>query len=320
MRAHRRRLAKLIRGDGTVEGYNSARTFDLIEVKIADLAALELLLRRLIRRRDCCIVRAAVADPARAYRIRRLLHADLETGDAPTLRDVPRRWVALDFDDLRRPDDVPANDLTACVRVAIKSLPKAFHETTCIAQATARHGLALGLMRLRLWFWLDRPTSGTELRRWLRGVPVDHSIFGAAQPIYTAAPLFCAPAIDPLEERLTRVHGAPDIVFVPPASTLAPPPRPRDRVVTLDDRRAARYGFAALTAATTRVVRAADGTRHLTLLAEARGLGGLVSRRLLSEHSVSAALAAAAEMAGLPAPEAASIISWALAHPREAVR
>jgi len=177
-------------------------------------------------------------------------------------------------------------------------------------------GIAPGI-RLRLWFWLARATTGAELRRWLQGVPVDHSIFGAAQPIYTAAPLFCAGAADPLKERLSMVPGARHAVSVPRAAALAPPARPRPMPVTTDTCGAARYGFAALTAATARVVRATAGTRHPTLLAEARGLAGLIDRRLLTEHTVTTALIGAAEMAGLPAAEAQSIVAWAMTHPRE---
>jgi hypothetical protein len=318
IRARGRRLAKVIRGDGTVEGYDSARRVDLVQLNIPNLLALELLLRWLERQQDCCVVRGGIADAARVCHVRRLLHADPKTGDIPTLRDVPRRWVAFDFDDVPRPENVAVSDLVACARVAIRALPKVFHDTACIAQATARHGITSGVVRLRLWHWLDRPANGAELRRWLHGVPVDHSVFGAVQPIYTAAPLFCGGATDPLDERLIRVQGARAIVPVPPASALTPPP-PR-MAVTPDAGRAARYGFTALTAATARVVRAADGIRHPTLLAEACGLAGLVSRGLLPDCTAATALAGAAEMAGLPAAEAASIIAWALAHPRKAAR
>jgi hypothetical protein len=308
----------VISGDGKIQDYDLARAFDLIERKICDLTELERLLRRLEYRRDCCVVRGKIADPARTCRVRRLLHRDPKTGDVPTLWDVPKRWIALDFDDLQRPENVAAEDLIACARVAIRALPKAFHEATCIAQATARHGLVLGVIRLRLWFWLDRPTTGAEFCRWLRSVPVDYSVFGAAQPIYTATPLFCDGATDPLQDRLTMICAARGTVPVPPASSLAAPPRTPIRPETVDACRTARYGFAALTRAATRVARAVDGTRHPTLLAEARGLAGLVSRRLLSERTVVDALAGAAEMAGLPEAEATSIIAWALAHPRKA--
>jgi hypothetical protein len=37
----------------------------------------------------------------------------------------------------------------------------AFHGARCIAQATASHGIKPGC-RVRLWYWLDRPTTGGE--------------------------------------------------------------------------------------------------------------------------------------------------------------
>src|SRR6516165_9724545 len=111
--ARRRRLAKAIHADGSIEAYDGARTVDLVEIPIADLAALERLLLRLERRWNCCIVRGAIADPARVRNVRRLLRPDPKTGDVPTLRDVPKRWVALDFDDLPRPNGIEVTDLLA---------------------------------------------------------------------------------------------------------------------------------------------------------------------------------------------------------------
>jgi hypothetical protein len=161
IRAHGRRLAKLIRDEGTIEACDRARTFDLIEMNIADLAAVEWLLRNLQTRRDCCVVRGAIANAASARRVRRLLHPDLETGDGPTLREVRGRWVTFDFGSLPLPEHVAVCDLFACARAVIRVLPKPFKGTCCIVQATARHGIAPGI-RLRLWYWLDRPITGAS--------------------------------------------------------------------------------------------------------------------------------------------------------------
>jgi hypothetical protein len=317
-RARGRRLAKVIRADGAIAGYDSARSFDLTERTVDRLDSLARLLSQLADRRDCCVVRGGIADAHRTRGVRRLLHPDPDTGDLPTLCDVPRCWAALDIDGLARPDGVATSDLAGCAAVVIKELPAAFRAAGYIAQATGSHGIRSGV-RMRLWYWLDRPTSGAELRRWLRGAPVDHSVFGAAQPIYTATPLFCAGAIDPLPQRTMVMRGVRGTVSVPAASTLALPPRAAPAAVTANAAGATRYGFAALTRATARVARAADGGRHTTLLVEARGLAGLVASKLLPEGTVAEALAGAAEMAGLPTAEAASIIAWALAHPRRAL-
>jgi hypothetical protein len=316
VRARHRRLAKLIRANGEIVGYDAARTIDLDAVAIDDLAALGRLLTRLLRRPDCAVVRGAITDPARTYGVRRLLYPDLETGDMATLRDEPRQWLALDIDRLPRPDGVEAGDLLECARIAIAALPAAFRSARCIVQATASHGIAPGV-RLRLWHWLSRPTSGAELRRWLRRAPVDHSVFSAAQPIYTAAPVFPDGARDPLPERIAALPGVIEAVTVPRAPALMPPRKPTAAALG-EISRTRRYGFAALVSATARVARAAAGTRHATLLAEARGLGRLVESGALTPRDVTVALCGAAGMAGLDDREAAAILSWALAHPAAA--
>jgi hypothetical protein len=321
LHARGRRLAKVISADSSITDYDSARLYDLSVVELAGLEALESLLRRLAHRPDCCIVRGTIADPSRTRKVRRLLYHDRETDDPPTLRDEPRRWLALDIDSLPRPEEIAPRDLAGCAGIAIKTLPREFHATRCIVQATGSHGLKPGI-RLRLWYWLTWRVATRELRRWLRGSPVDHAIFSPAQITYTAAPLLGAGAIDPVPERLLPLPGSGDCVAVPAAAVLAPARAATSnwRSPESGDPGAAQYGFAALAAATARVARAPEGQRHPTLLAEARGLAGLVTRRLLSERAVAEALAGAAALAGLPDGEAAAAIAWALAHPRSASR
>jgi hypothetical protein len=311
VRARRRRLAKLIRGADIVN-YDSARTIDLCAMAIDDLTALEPLLTRLSRRPDCAVVRGAIADTSRTRGVRRLLHPDPDTGDVATLRDVPRQWLALDIDEVLRPDGIEASELLACAGVAIAVLPVAFRDVRCIVQATASHGIAPGV-RLRLWYWLSRPMGGGELRRWLRRVPVDHAVFGAAQPIYTAAPIFADGARDPLPERIAVVPGMIEVVTAPPAPAQIPPREPT--AVVIAETATGRYGFAALVSATARVARAAPGTRHAALLHEARGLGRLVESGALTPRDVTVALSGAAGMAGLDDREAAAVIGWAFLHP-----
>jgi hypothetical protein len=250
-----------------------------------------------------------------------LLHYDPETGDTPTLRDEPRQWLALDIDGLPRPEAVAPSDLAACAQIAIEALPAAFRSARCVVQATASHGVKPGV-RLRLWYWLTRALAAGELRRWLRGAPVDHAVFSPAQITYTAAPLFAVGAVDPVPERLTLVAGARKLVPVPAIAALAPQPPaiPTRPIPASGDPRTGSYAFAALTAATARVARAPDGLRHPTLLIEARGLARLVARRLLTERAFIEALAGAAAMAGLPVAEATAAIAWALAHSRNPSR
>jgi hypothetical protein len=296
IRARGRRLAKAIHADGTIEAYDAARTVDLVEIPIADLAALERLLLRLEHRWDCCIVRGGVADQTRVRGVRRLLHPDPATGDTPTLRDVPRRWLALDFDRLPRPDEITAQDLVACARIAIEALPDAFREVQGIVQATARHGISPD-MHLRLWYWLDRPTSGAEVKQWLRGAPVDTSVFGAAQVIYTAAPMFLPGDCDPLLTRLATVPGMLVEVTVPPAAVLAPP-RIEARISGVVPDNLALAGIVRAIAC------ARLGERNNVLYWAACRLAEHVRARLLDHATALAILCEASRYAGLPPAEA----------------
>lgn len=315
LHAHGRRLAKLVRADGSTVGYNLARTVDAAVVTVPTRDALHRLLLRLLPRPDCCAIRGAPLAGDRATGIRRLLHPDPDTGDAATFRDVPRAWVALDVEGIVRPACLAAADLIGCARLALDALPAAFAGCAGIVQATAGHGLKPD-MRLRLWFTLDRPAWGHELRRWLRGTPADPSVFRAVQPIYTAAPVFDG-CPDHLPTRMAVLPGR-DMVPVPAPDTLAPPPPPAQPMV-LRPVQAGRYGRAALERAAGRIASAGEGQRHPSLVAEARSLARLVRAGLLAEGDVRAVLAAAARHAGkADAAEIASCIAWGLSRPSSA--
>ena len=317
LRARGRRLAKLIRPDGIIEGYDAARLFDLFSVPVTGLGDLHAVLLQLLDRSDCCAVRGAIADAARTRGVRRLAHADPETSDEPTLVETPRRWIALDVDNVQRPNGIAVADLSACAFLAICQLSVEFRDVTCIVQATGSHGIKPGI-RLRLWYWLDRPVGGIEAKRWLRNAPVDLVVFGVAQPIYTARPTFCPGYGDPIPARLVKIPGAVGEVHVP---KLAMPVSRRPISASGPEANvpplaagASRYGNAALMRATARVMHAAAGARHPVLLVEATGLAKLVARNLLTEAAVQSALHGAAETAGLPQKEAADVIAWAFAH------
>ena len=275
------RLAKVIHADGRTQDYDQAKTIDFFSMPSNSLDDIHTLLIRLLPRPDCAVVFGGIVDPNRAQRVRRLAHPDPETGDQPTLCAVPRRWCALDMDGIERPADVPARDLAACAALAIERLPAAFHAARCIVQASASHGIKPGC-RLRLWFWLDRPTTGHELGFWLdwKRYPVDPCAFRPAQPIYTAAPVLVG-RVDHLPSRLALLRGA-DAVAVPAPEALKPPERPappargtggaspNDAQAFIDDVLA-------------RVRVAADGAKHDTLRKAARLLGGIQAEARFSD-------------------------------------
>jgi hypothetical protein len=314
LRSRGRRLAKLVKSDDQIVGYDEARTFTMIEHDVENLAGLHRLLIWLSVRPDRCIVRGALINPTINGPIRRLLHCDQETGDRPTLYEVPRFWIATDWDALDKPDDVDVTDPAACGRVALERLPPAFQRAAAIVCATGSHGVKPGI-RVRLWQWLDRAITGREIERWLSGVAgLDVSVFRPAQAIYTAAPVFEAGS-DPLANRVALIVGD-DRVIVPPPEKLAPPApkqaRPLPETGTI---RADTEAWSALRDATARVSGAAVSSRHVTILSEAARLARFVHRGLLTASSVENALVGAARDAGKPAGEAEAIFAWVMKQP-----
>jgi hypothetical protein len=222
LRARGRRLCKAVLPDGTVLQYDQAKRFDLHARPVAGLSDLERLLERLMRLPGCAVVRGAPADPDRTRGVRRLLHGDGETGELAALREAPRRWLALDMDGPPLPPGVDPRNLAGCAAAVLPLLPSAFRGAAHLIQATASHGLKPGA-RLRLWFWLDRPFTGPECRRWLADAPVDPSVFTANQPIYTAAPLF------PAGGRTTCRAGSSSCPGRPRSRRPRPQASPRER-------------------------------------------------------------------------------------------
>ena len=317
LRARRgKRLAKVISAVSVID-FDAAYTFDLFERPVADLASLHRFLVVLMDRPDCGVVRGVPVDSRRVTNVRRLAYRDPETGDEPTIREAAHCWLALDMEGIARPADMPPGELAACGALAIQRLPTAFHTARCLIGASASHGLKPGV-RLRLWFWLDRPTTGLELKRWLHTAPADPAVFLPAQIIYTAAPIFADGARDHLPTRLIARPGI-DLVVVPPPDALAPPPRPPCTSLPAPTAGGAgAYAFAALRGATVRVAQAGVGSRHATLIAAARSLARFVAAGLLTEQDVRGALEGAILQAGKQPDEANRAWAWAVAHPSTA--
>ncbi len=319
MRAPGKRLAKLHTADGECQDYDSPFRYDAAAVPVAGLQDVLELLRKLLPRHDRCVVRGELLAGGSATGIRRLVHTCNKTGDAPTLADVPRRWLALDWDGIARAESVPAADLERCGDIALEQMPKVFQRTACIIQASANHGIKPGC-RLRGWFWCDRPLKTREIMRWLSGTPCDPSVWRPAQPIYTAAPVFGPGRSEHLPSRLLMLPGedwlicpSPDDLADPPAQPQTPPER------VARGAHANRYVDRALSDAADAIISAGVGKRHDTLISESRNLARLVKAGLLAEGDLREVLTRAAAHAGkADAAEIASCLAWGLANPSNA--
>ena len=291
--AHGATLAKRWQPDGTCRPYDNARHVTLHAEPVAHLAALADLLRHLAPLSRCCIVRGEPIDPARVARVRRLLHPDAETGELPTLREVPRRWVAVDVDGVPVPAGTDLHDLAACARAVVPRMPHAFRDVAGIVTATASHGIKPGV-RLRLWYWLSRPTYGAELVQWFEGCPIDPATFRTVQPNYTAAPIFPAGTADSLPSRLAMLPGAHAVAKVPAASLLRPVRVVRAAPASAGGDASGRF------AALVRTVRnAPEGERHPLLFWAACRAGEMIREGArIGEEAAAVALASAAMEAG----------------------
>jgi hypothetical protein len=307
----RRRLAKLWKADGTSEGYEDAKHYDMHSAPVESLDALHRILVELLHRPDCGVVRGAILDPARTQAVRRLVHPDPETGDQPTLQDAAHHWLALDVDGVPLPAEVNPLDLAACARAVLPMLPEPVRDAELIVQATGSHAMKPGA-RLRLWGWCDRALTGSELKRWFSSAPVDASLFRPAQINYTAAPVFAEGATDPLPERLVRLPGTVPLIQAPSATTLTPPPKQQEPAPRLNAASGSRYALAALTRACSNISRQGEGSRHPTAVSEALGLARLVNAGLLTQAEVTRAVDGALRQAGKPTGEGTAIVAWAL--------
>lgn len=292
LHAHARRLAKLIHADHSTTGYDDARTFDAVEVGVRNLDHLADILRSLLPCWDRCVVRGSLIHGSPATNIRRLFHPDRETGDQPTLYEVPRRHVAIDVEGVARPAGIPATDVAACAYAAIQHLPSEFHGRRCIAVATGSHGIRPD-SRLRLWFWLDGAATRTVLQFWFMDTPgVDMATFRPVQCCYTAAPVLDVGVTDPVPDRLVMIPGEPLVSIRP-----LPPPVPREvRPSTMpppSGRRSDAYRDAALAGIKGALLRSTEGQRHHALVVAACRMFDLGS---LSDGWISTCIREAAHM------------------------
>ncbi len=286
------RLAKrhkqLLNGTIHTDAYEDACMFRAAVIRAPSLEALIAALVDLEEEQCRAVIRAAVLASADREHMRRLLRP--KKGVPATLVETPRRWVALDFDDLHVPDGWWL-DLPSALQQVRTHLPIEFRRASAIIQATGSAGTKNGL-RVRVWFRLSRPCTSGELGRIFKGTAgLDLSTIYPANLIYTAKPVFIGMA-DPVPVRTMLVAGIVDEVAVqvppetPPRSVLAPAmpildegwgPRPR-------------YSQAALNHACAQIASASGGEQNTTLYRAAFSIGQLVGSGHMPVNPARAAL------------------------------
>ena len=148
--------------------------------------------------------------------VRRLAHdRPDEIAGVAVFEERARRWIALDLDSFPLPAHIdPVADIDHVLDAAIERLPAEFRAASCFRQLTSGHGIKPG-GRVRLFFWLSRPVTNAEARRWIPKSIADPSVHAIVQPIYVAAPLFPAGERDFLARRSGLHPGTEAEVQVP---------------------------------------------------------------------------------------------------------
>lgn len=290
--------------------YDDCRHFDLETRRLSGLRDLGLLLRELQQDTRTALVRGAPIPGTSRTSTRRLTRTPRAGDDDPTLFDVPRWWMALDLDSV--PDPEGTNFVTGtqeCLAAVVEAvLPAELHNVQCVWQATASAGFKEGI-RARLWYWLDRPVQGDVLKLWMPrpdkkafiGYPVDHALFSAATPHYTAAPILCDGIPDPMAKRFGVLKGEQRCAHVP-VGLEEQVAKKRERIATSTvtanegDRR---YALGALRGEVGEVEGAEPGDRHGAVNRAAFKLARFIASGSLTEDEVEEALIAAAWAAGL---------------------
>ncbi len=184
-----------LKPDGTLEkqGYQSAYLFKReLSAPINTIEELAAELERIQSDPYRCIVMGKPCGPMPLEQaVRRLKHADQETGDPATLEDQAVAILPLDVDKMVIPDLDVIGDPETAVETATQRLGPEFENVSCWWQLTSSQEPTGNKLRLRLFFILNQSLELSELKRWGRAQElVDPSIYQAAQPIYTATPTF----------------------------------------------------------------------------------------------------------------------------------
>jgi hypothetical protein len=230
-RATKRWVLDPYTGKPKLEGYDAGKWFTAESAEVDGIRGLSALLTRLERDPRALAIRGELLPGVDPRRVRRLKHRKGSAGPFFAEPVGGRRWVLIDFDKVPIPAHIDlVDDPEGGVEYLVGLLPCEFSDdVTYHWQLSSSAGMGdLGVLSAHVWFWLDRPITEAELRRWASTieVPVDRSLFNEVQPHYTAEPIFDAGARDPLPRRSGLRIGLEDAVqlVVPdPAPRRAPP-------------------------------------------------------------------------------------------------
>ena len=209
---------RLSQGRWETSGYGNALWVSVHPRPVGSLRDVGALIGKLAQVPQACVIRGEPLPGVDRRRCQRRFKKE-----PITFREEPRQWLMIDADSIPEPAATSmVTEPEDCIEHIIGLLPEPFQDADCFWQASASAGIKPGC-RAHLWFWLSEPISSLQAKFWLRGAPVDRSIYTPIQPHYTADPIFIGAARDPLLRRQGWREGLQPVVDVPIGLEEAPP-------------------------------------------------------------------------------------------------
>jgi hypothetical protein len=185
------------------------RYFQLETAEADNLEQLSTLLMRLESDRSRLIIRGTATDGVDTSKpVRRKKANALSLPQEAPFVDKPISWLTLDIDKQLLP---PTIDLLTqpveAIEHLIQQLPTEFHSCSVHYQLSGSAGVTYtDRVSAHLVFWLNKPTTSTQLKEWAKAVNnkhrlIDDALFNPVQPHYTSKPSFPIGYTDPFSGR-----------------------------------------------------------------------------------------------------------------------
>jgi hypothetical protein len=160
------------------------------EIPVSDIWGLHRVLEDLRSKPDYCIIRGAPlegVDINRAHK-RRTKHSRKDQ-TPPAYADVGRRWMGIDIDNLPYDPERfdPYGDPEEFFEWLCKTISEDLEDVTVVYQfstgaGVVEEGKKHNIVKVHLWFWLDRAYTCNEIKRWAQGVNLTFEASLPAKP------------------------------------------------------------------------------------------------------------------------------------------
>ncbi|MDO8811474.1 MAG: AAA family ATPase [Gallionella sp.] len=208
-----KRLTKLWKADGTIDGYDDTKNYQVTEIEVSSIRHFAEHFFKLNSMHSSCIIRGTKA--AQAIESSEYPGHYRRTND--NFHDQPLHLVMLDIDKYQVSGGIdPVQNPVEAIEQYINAVLPAFRNVSYCWQLSGSAGLPKykGILKAHIWFWLSTPRTSFEMKQWAKATSplIDASLFQQVQIHYTAAPIFDAGVADPVTVRVGVFEGLTDEV------------------------------------------------------------------------------------------------------------